>query len=143
MKKKVLDINEDGTALGLLAPADTPNAIRLGRQAIGAFGNEVLIGSRQANATTLSDLVNELRYSNGGMGSVNIGTAYNTSITTGWYFYLWIPHRSGGLNGAASGDNCDYGLLLLHKFSDDELYLVRYASGSIQSVVKVTTAAAP
>ena len=138
-----LDINEDGTALGLLAPADTSNAIRLGRQTIGPFGNEVLIGSRQANATTLPDLVDELRYSNGGMGSVNIETAYSTSITTGWYFYLWIPHRSGGFNGAASGDNCDNGLLLLHKFSADELYIIRYTGGSIQSVVKVTTAAVP
>ena len=94
------------------------------------------VGSYQAGATTVPNLVEEVRYSNGCMGSVSIGTAYPASaggtIATGWYNFVYVPHRSGGLNGAASGDNCNYGTLMLYGMTVDSAHWrIRVSGGSI------------
>ena len=103
-------------------------------QIMTSFKSAVAMGSRQSDATTVPDLCNDLRYSSGCCGSVSIGTAYtlnNITVAKGWYNYLWVPHRSGGNSGTASGDNCDYGSLYLSGMTLSGCYMIRYASAAI------------
>ena len=102
-----------------------------------SFKESVAMGSYGAAASTVPNLVAELRFSSGCMGSASISTAYtNGSITigAGWYNFIYSPHRSGGANGAASGDNCNYGNLLLMGMTVGGAYLIRVASAAIQEV---------
>lgn len=108
-----------------------------------SFKQSVAMGSYCASAATIPDLLTELRYSSGCAGSVNITTAYTLtaggSIATGWYNFIYSPHRSGGNNGAASGgDNCDYGTLELFGMTVGSAhYRIRFSSGSIAESRKV------
>ena len=109
-------------------------------QLLTSFKNSVAMGSYQATATTIPNLINELRYSSGCAGSFSLGTAYTLSgvtIPTGWYNFLYIPHRSGGVNGQANGDNTNYGSLLLSGMTVSGCYIVRYSSSSIAEVRNV------
>lgn len=110
-----------------------------------SFKSAVAVGSYQATATTIPNLLTELRYSNGAMGSVSITTAYtydSYTIATGWYNYIYIPHRNGGNNGAANGDNTSYGTLLLYGMTlNNANYRIRFARGSIGEVTKLTDSA--
>lgn len=101
--------------------------------------NSVAIGSYGSAQTTVDGLVQEVRYSSGCMGSVSINTQYagsSATVSTGWYNFIWIPHRSGGVNGAASGDNCNYGNLLLMGMamdlsSNNSIIVIRVSGGTI------------
>ena len=109
-----------------------------------SFKESVAMGSYAATSTTIPDLCNELRYSSGCCGSVNIGTKYTGSpstINTGWYNFLWIPHRSGGVNGSASDDNCNYGRLILRGMTVNGEYEIRFNSGSIAYCRELISAA--
>ena len=88
----------------------------------------VAIGSKEVPQCTLTDLVNTLRYQNGGMGSVNLIEAYS-SIAAGWYNYIYVPHRIGG----SDGDNYNYGNLILigMTVSIGAIYTVSIHSGNI------------
>ena len=102
-----------------------------------SFKESVAMGSYGASASTVDGLVTELRYSSGCMGSASISTTYtkgSVTIGTGWYNFIYSPHRSGGANGAASGDNCNYGNLLLMGMTVSGAYLIRVASAAIQEV---------
>ena len=94
-----------------------------------------------ANSSTIEDLITELRYSNGAMGSVSIGTAYTNggvTVSAAWYNFLWIPHRIGGLNGEANNDNCNYGTLLLFSMVGSQgIYRIRFSTGSIAELNKL------
>ena len=100
----------------------------------------VVVGSGQATSTTVPNLLNEVRYTSGSMGSINITSSYtnnDVTIATGWYNYCYIPHRSGGKNGKANRDNCDYGNLLLTGMTvANAQYLIRFVGGSIANVYK-------
>lgn len=94
-----------------------------------------------AKASTIPDLVNEVRSSSGAMGSVYITTAYSWSnkyIPTGWYNFLYIPHREGGAGRRTdiSGDNPNYGNLFLHGMTSatDSAFKIRCYSGAVQTV---------
>jgi hypothetical protein len=107
-----------------------------------SFLDAVATGSREADADNISDLVDELRYSSGCMGSCTLTTGWahqggGADIAAGMYNYLWIPHRSGGLNGEAVSDNCNYGTLLLFGMSATSMFVLRYAGGSIADAKKV------
>ena len=106
-----------------------------------SFKSAVATGSYAPTANTVPNLCTELRYSSGAMGSVSINTEYTkdgVTIPTGWYNFMWIPHRSGGNSGAASGDNCDYGVLYLTAMTmSSSFYLIRFSSGSITEVKNV------
>ena len=111
-----------------------------------SFKSAVAMGSYCATATTIPNLCEELRYSSGCCGSVSIGTAYtkdSITVATGWYNFLWIPHRSGGSSGSASGDNCNYGSLYLSGMTvANSCYLIRYhneAIAEIHNLYKDTT----
>lgn len=89
-------------------------------QIITSFKSSIAPGSYGSAQTTIPDLLEEVRYSSGCMGSFNLTTAYtlnNVTLAAGWYNFMYIPHRNGGLNGAAQGDNCDYGALYLHRMN--------------------------
>ena len=94
-----------------------------------------------ANSSTIEDLITELRYSNGAMGSVSIGTAYTkdgVTVSAAWYNFLWIPHRIGGLNGEANNDNCNYGTLLLFSMTGSQgIYRIRFSNSSIAELNKL------
>lgn len=99
-----------------------------------SFRNAVAMGSYSSSQHTVPNLVQEVRYSSGAAGSVEITEAYTkdgVTVPTRWYNFLWIPHRFGGKNGQASGDNCNYGALLLMGMSGTGFYILRYASETI------------
>ena len=98
-------------------------------------------GSKQATSHNIPDLINELRYTNGQMGSVQITTSYtfdNEKIATGWYSYIYIPHRIGGKNGAASGDNANFGNLLLTGMTlATKIYKIRLHGSSVSDYTSI------
>ena len=117
-------------------------------QLLTSFKSSVAMGSFQATATTIPDLANELRFSSGCTGSVSTGAAYtkgSVTIPTGWYNFFYSPHRSGGVNGAASGDNCNYGTILLSGMTVSGLYRIRVKSSSdyVTELEKVYTSTTP
>jgi len=106
-----------------------------------SFKESIAMGSYGSSQTTVPNLVEEIRLSSGCMGSVNIGTAYSASgytIATGWYNFIYSPHRSGGANGQASGDNTDYGnLFLLGMNNNNGQFIVRVANKGVAQVIKL------
>ena len=112
-------------------------------QLLTSFKTSVAMGSYGSAQTTVGGLVGEVRYSSGCSGSASIGTAYTANgvtIATGWYNFSYMPHRSGGANGSASGDNQDYGNLFLFGMNNTNgRFIVRVSSGSIAEVVKIVT----
>lgn len=110
-------------------------------QLITSFGGCVAIGSRQSAQTTIPNLIEELRYSSGCMGSFSLNTAYTLNgitIPTRWYNYIYVPHRSGGNSGSASGDNCNYGTLYLSGMTASGFFIIRFA-GSIAEVKSIAS----
>lgn len=102
-----------------------------------SFNESVAVGSYQANATTIPNLVQEVRYSSGCMGSVSISTGYN-SIPAGWYNFIYIPHRSGGVNGYENNDNCDYGsLILIGMTVTNQAWIIEFQSRNITSYFSI------
>lgn len=102
-----------------------------------SFNESVAVGSYQAHAATIPNLVQELRYSSGCMGSASISIKYN-SIPAGWYNFIYIPHRSGGVNGLASDDNCDYGsLILIGMTMINQAWIIEFQSGKIVSYFSI------
>ena len=99
------------------------------------YNNGAIPGSKGALSNNIPDLINELRYTNGQIGSVQITTAYtlnNETIATGWYNYIYIPHRTGGKDGGVSGDNVNFGTLLLTGMTlATQIYKIRLHNGSI------------
>ena len=107
-----------------------------------SFG-AVAMGTLDGGNCTLPELAQTLRYSSGAGGSFYLNTAYEinqwgVNIPTSWYNFLWLPHRSGGNSGQASGDNCDYGTLFLSDMTGNNgAYSVRFTSGAIANVVRL------
>ncbi len=102
-----------------------------------SFKESVAMGSYGATSGTIPNLINELRYSSGCCGSFALSTAYTLSgytIGTGWYNFFYIPHRSGGKNGAADSDNCNYGTLILFGMTVNGAWRIRYSSSGIQTL---------
>ena len=87
-------------------------------------------------ASTIELALVKASYSSGIMGSVNIISQYsNNSITipTGWYNYIYVPHRNGGINGAAQSDNCNYGSMLLFGMNNSNgIFRIKRDSSEIE-----------
>ena len=103
------------------------------------YNGGAIPGTKLAHATTIEDLINELRFTNGQMGSVEIKTAYtlnNKTIAIGWYCYLYIPHRFGGLDGNEYNDNTNFGVLMLMgmNVSNSPMYIVQYNNKQIRQI---------
>ena len=99
----------------------------------------VVSGAHQTSMHTIPDIINEMRYSNGAWGSLELTTAYtlnNLTIPVGWYNYCYIPHRVGGEKWATpttwDADNINYGQLLLFGMNNNNgMFKVRYSGGNI------------
>ena len=107
-----------------------------------SFKESVAMGSYGTAQTTVAGFVDEVRYSSGCTGSVSIGAAYtNNGITipSGWYNFIFSPHRTGGLNGAANGDNCNYGTLILNGMTGDfGTFIIRVSGSGVGSLQRVS-----
>ena len=108
-----------------------------------SFYESIAPGSLQAQSTDIPTLVQELRYSSGCLGSVYITTAYSLTgdtIAVGWYNFLWIPHRTGGLNGQQWGDNTDYGTCILSGMSGSfGTHILRFDNTVIAELHRIAT----
>ena len=93
----------------------------------GYFG--VLGGARQANSNDVNDLLNNELYNGPGIrgGSINV-TVSSLNVPTGWYNFLYIPHRTG----YGGGDNMNYGTLLLFPLVENisTFYIVHRINGT-------------
>ena len=154
------------TALGKYNVADTTSAVIIGNgtadnarsnaltvdwngdvnlkgQAKTSFKSSIAMGSYGSSQTTVPNFIDEVRMSSGCCGSVSIGTAYTkngVTINAGWYNFMYMPHRSGGVNGSASGDNCNYGNCFLFGMNNTYgRFIVRVSSGSIVEVAQIYT----
>ena len=87
--------------------------------------------TKMANGNTITDLINEVRYSQGQMGSISISTSTH-GVPTGWYNYLYIPHRVG-----FGGDNMNYGTLLLFYMTSNTgtYYQIHLTNGTINNAI--------
>lgn len=79
--------------------------------------------------TSINSLFNAVRKLTGCSGSFTL-TAKDGVLNTGWYNFVWMPHRSGGISG---GDNGDYGTMLLVPFGGGSAWIISYAGGNIIS----------
>lgn len=116
----------------------TNSGFAVNGQIITSFKNSIAMGSYGSTQTTVPNLCEEVRYSSGCSGSAYL-QAYTNGITiaAGWYNFLWMPHRSGGVNGGPSGDNCNFGSLLLSGMTVSGCYIIRISSASIVEVRNV------
>lgn len=110
-------------------------------QLLTSYKSSVAMGSYGTSQTTVDGFVDEVRYSSGCMGSISVNTAYTkdgVTIPTGWYNFIYSPHRNGGKNGSANGDNQNYGnLLLMGMNNTNGIFRVRVSSSTIQDVTKL------
>ena len=99
-------------------------------------------------STTIPNLINEVRYSNGVLTSaINMSTyTSGDAKVTGYNNFLYIPHRKGGLNGAviSGSDNGNYGALLAIPTDGSATYgpgrrpvIINYNNTSINVVKEV------
>lgn len=111
--------------------------INLGKTSYN-FNKGAIPGVKLSSAATLPELLTEVRYSNGQMGSVNFSSDYNSTITRGWWLYLYIPHRIGGINGTKNGDNTDWGVLILMGMTVQlgKMYTVNFQNGAIGTIAE-------
>lgn len=131
------DGNGVGATLGQIASGSGFNIYmptKSTEQIKTSFKDSVAMGSYGSAQQTLENLCNEVRFSSGCMGSASITTAvtaYGVTIPASWYNYIFAPHRSGGVNGQASGDNCNYGtLILMGMTATEKVFFVRISGAS-------------
>lgn len=128
-------------SVGINTFPSADNVLESAGQILTSFKNSVATGSLQAESNTVDNLINEVRYSSGCFGSVQLTANYTyggVTVVSGWYNYAYLPHRSGGVNGQASGDNCNYGtLLLLGMTVANKFFVIRLANSSIASLIDV------
>lgn len=128
-------------SVGINTFPSADNVLESAGQILTSFKQSVATGSYQAAANTVENLINEVRYSSGCFGSVQLTANYTlggVTVVSGWYNYAYLPHRSGGVNGQASGDNCNYGtLLLLGMTVANKFFVIRLANSSIASLIDV------
>lgn len=103
-----------------------------------SFKNSVAVGSYIASAKTIPDLVQEVRFSSGCMGSANIMENYGSIPSPYWYNFIYIPHGSGGVNGSANEDLCDYGsLILIGMTITNQAWIIEQQSSEIASCFSI------
>lgn len=91
-------------------------------------------GQASQSFSTYKELIQtDCRYSRGVYGSVSFSsTTGSDNVSSGWHWFLYVPHRNGG----TGGDNSQYGVLFLVPFWGTSYYLhvVKYTSGNSYSV---------
>ena len=92
-----------------------------------SFQNFIGFGSYSSNQTSVTNFMNEIRYSSGAMGTVTFSSAnssYGATLPAGTYRFIIATHRSGGLNGADQGDNCKYNNTILINTTTNRMYIL-------------------
>ena len=85
------------------------------------------------------DVISNVRYKNGCLGSfINGSSQMFMPIRYGTFCYLYIPHRTGGENGAALSDNCNYGNFIVfclygHGSNIGHGYIIRYSNQTLSN----------
>ena len=105
------------------------------------FGTVPATAELGAEGTTIFQVIEKVRYSNGMSGSFCHGpTEYGLDGNQTWYNFIWVPHRMGGSHGQQVGDNCDYGTLYLTKMTSDDpgLWVMHFSSGILSSARRIT-----
>lgn len=108
-----------------------------------SYGSSVANGAYVPSSTTIDSLCSEISKSSGCSGSVSLVkcTWNNVTIPAGWYNYLYIPHRTGGKNGAENGDNHQYGtLLLIGMTTVSQCFRVAWVNNKIVSIEMILSA---
>ena len=102
-----------------------------------------MFAANEYSAGSVKELIDKVRYTNGAAGSVSFSASSVISgytIQAIWHNFIWIPHRTGGLNGKANNDNSNFGTLLLFPFSGSFLgYAIRLSTGSIDSCIPLSS----
>lgn len=109
------------------------------RTSFGCVANgSIVIESKVGGfPVTLPNFIDAIRYSSGCSGSAQFSayTLDDITIPSGWYNFEWLPHRTGGVNGATSGDNCNFGSLILTGMTvANKGYIVKYSNQAITEV---------
>lgn len=89
------------------------------------LGGVVNFSKRFEDQSSIKGLINALRPLTGCSGSFNL-TAQDGVLNTGWYNFIWMPHREGGITGS---DNGNYGTMLLVPFVGGSAWIVNYNNG--------------
>ena len=95
------------------------------------------IRTYKPKADTIPGILEELRYSNGAMGSLNLPANYTwggITIGAGWYNYTYMPHQEGGQMWQAYSDWADYGSLMLYGMTVGGCFRIRHHSGTINGL---------
>lgn len=106
---------------------------------------KVAMGSGVANANTIKALVEDLRFTSGCSGSVDITEPYTLNgitIPASWYHYFYAPHRSGGYNGGINpdyDDNTLYGCIILSDLfgNPDRSYIIHFIKREATAYPKI------
>jgi len=105
--EKLVKTSLDGTVQSITFN-ETTNTASSGNINLGAHPT-----AGENSATTVQALIQDLSKTVGGrIGSVSLSLASTISaltIQSGWYNFIWLPHRQGG----TSGDNSKYGTLIM------------------------------
>lgn len=89
------------------------------------LGGVVNFSKRFEDQSSINSLINALRPLTGCSGSFRL-TAQDGVLNTGWYNFIWMPHREGGITG---DDNGNYGTMLLVPFGGGAAWIVNYYNG--------------
>lgn len=92
------------------------------------LNNAMIAGDFSPADGRAATLINAVRYKGACCGSAYLHS--ESKISSGWYCFIWIPHRMGGQGG---GDNMDYGVLLLYPMTFTSSYgcVIRYSNGNL------------
>ena len=72
--------------------------------------------------TSINSLFDAVRHLTGCSGSFSLD-AKDGVLNTGWYNFIWIPHRNGGIGG---NDNNNFGTMLLVPFGGGSAWIINY-----------------
>lgn len=86
------------------------------------LGGVVNFSKEFGDHTSINSLFNAVRNLTGCSGSFSL-TAKDGVLNTGWYNFIWIPHRNGGIGGI---DNNNFGTMLLVPFGGGSAWIVNY-----------------
>lgn len=91
------------------------------------LGGVVNFSREFGDHTSINSLFNAVRNLTGCSGSFCL-TAKDGVLNTGWYNFVWMPHRAGGIAGS---DNNNYGTMLLVPFGGGSAWIINYNNGAI------------
>lgn len=111
-------VNADGDSM-------TGNLVLDSTHHLEHLGGVVNFSKAFEQQSSIESLINALVPLTGCSGSFQL-TAQDGQLNPGWYNFVWMPHRSGGITGS---DNGNYGTMLLVPFGGGSAWIVNYNNG--------------